>query len=170
MEYFDEEAKARYIPHVIEPSAGLDRTVLALLCHAYAEETVTDETGQNETRVVMRFAPRIAPIKVAVFPLLKNKEMLVSKAQEVFRLLQKHFVCQWDDRGNIGKRYRYQDEQGTPWCVTIDFETLEGAKADSADGGAKAGEKDTVTLRDRDSMKQARVRIRELVSEISKRF
>jgi glycyl-tRNA synthetase len=170
MEYFDEEAKARYIPHVIEPSAGLDRTVLALLCHAYDEETVTDEKGQSETRVVMRFAPRIAPIKVAVFPLLKNKEVLVTKAQAVFRLLQKHFVCQWDDRGNIGKRYRYQDEQGTPWCVTIDFETLEGAKADAPEFGVKAGDKETVTVRDRDSMKQVRVRISELVTEISKRF
>jgi glycyl-tRNA synthetase len=170
MEYFDEEAKAKYIPHVIEPSAGLDRTVLALLCHAYDEETVTDEKGQSETRVVMRFAPRIAPIKVAVFPLLKNKEILVTKADEVFRLLQKHFVCQWDERGNIGKRYRYQDEQGTPWCVTVDFETLEGAKTDAPEFGVKAGDKDTVTLRDRDTMKQARVRISDLVTEISKRW
>ncbi len=176
MEYFDEEAKARYIPQVIEPSAGLDRTVLALLCHAYTEEKICAQAGTlmppdaEETRIVMRFAPRIAPIKVAVFPLLKNKEILVTKAQEVFRLLQKHFVCQWDDRGNIGKRYRYQDEQGTPWCVTVDFETLEGAKADAPEFGVNAGDQDTVTLRDRDSMKQVRIKISDLVAEISRRW
>ena len=158
MEYFDDETKEKYIPHVVEPSAGVDRIALALLCAAYDEETVTGENGKTETRVVMRFAPRIAPVKVAVFPLLRNKPPLVEKAKEVFKLLQPHFTTEWDDRGNIGKRYRYQDEQGTPWCVTIDFETL----------GEKGPElKDTVTLRDRDTMKQERIKIAELVPLIS---
>jgi glycyl-tRNA synthetase len=154
MEYFDDETKTKYIPHVVEPSAGVDRIALALICAAYDEDTVTDENGKTETRVVMRFAPRIAPIKVAVFPLLRNKEALVAKAREVFEILQPHLTTEWDDRGNIGKRYRYQDEQGTPWCVTIDFETL----------GEKGPElKDTVTIRDRDTMKQERLKISELL-------
>jgi glycyl-tRNA synthetase len=156
MEYFDDEAKEKYIPHVVEPSAGVDRIALALICAAYDEEEI-----EGETRVVLRFAPRIAPVKVAVFPLLRNKPPLVEKAREVFRLLQPHFTTEWDDRGNIGKRYRYQDEQGTPWCVTIDFETL----------GEKGPElKDTVTLRDRDSMKQVRVKIAELVPLIAEKL
>ncbi|MCX7886569.1 MAG: glycine--tRNA ligase, partial [Verrucomicrobiae bacterium] len=150
LEYFDDETKERYLPHVIEPSAGVDRICLALICAAYTEE----EIAPGDTRVVMRFAPRIAPVKVAVFPLLRNKPALVQKARQVFELLQPHFTTEWDDRGNIGKRYRYQDEQGTPWCVTIDFETL-GEK-----GPALA---DTVTVRDRDTMKQERVKIGELL-------
>ncbi len=158
MEYFDGETKEKFIPHVVEPSAGVDRIALALLCSAFAEETITGESGKTETRVVMRFAPRIAPIKVAVFPLLRNKPPLIEKAKEVFKLLQPYFTTEWDDRGNIGKRYRYQDEQGTPWCVTIDFETL----------GEKGPElKDTVTLRDRDTMKQERIKIADLVQLIS---
>ncbi|MGD0016988.1 MAG: glycine--tRNA ligase [Verrucomicrobiia bacterium] len=158
MEYFDDETKEKFIPHVVEPSAGVDRIALALLCAAYAEETITGENGKTETRVVMRFAPRIAPVKVAVFPLLRNKPLLIEKAKEVFKLLQPHFTTEWDDRGNIGKRYRYQDEQGTPWCVTVDFETL----------GEKGPElKDTVTLRDRDTMKQERIKIADLVPLIS---
>jgi len=161
MEYFDDETKEKYIPHVVEPSAGVDRIALALICSAYDEETITDESGKSETRVVMRFAPRIAPVKVAVFPLLRNKPPLVEKAKEVFRLLQPHVTTEWDDRGNIGKRYRYQDEQGTPWCVTVDFETL----------GEKGPElKDTVTLRDRDTMRQERVRIAELVPLIENKL
>ncbi len=161
MEYFDDESKEKFIPHVVEPSAGVDRIALALLCSAYDEETTTDDKGQTETRVVMRFAPRIAPVKVAVFPLLRNKPVLVEKAKEVFKLLQPHFTTEWDDRGNIGKRYRYQDEQGTPWCVTIDFETL----------GEKGPElADTVTLRDRDTMKQDRVKITDLVPLISQKL
>ena len=153
MEYFDDETKEKFIPHVVEPSAGVDRIALALICSAYAEEEV-----EGEVRTVMRFAPRIAPVKVAVFPLLRNKPPLVEKAREVFKLLQPHFTTDWDDRGNIGKRYRYQDEQGTPWCVTIDFETL----------GEKGPElQDTVTLRDRDTMKQDRVKISELLPLIT---
>jgi glycyl-tRNA synthetase len=156
MEYFDDETKEKFIPHVVEPSAGVDRIALALICSAYHEEEL-----EGETRVVMRFAPRIAPIKVAVFPLLRNKPALVEKAREVFRLLQTHFKTEWDDRGNVGKRYRYQDEQGTPWCVTVDFDTL----------GEKGPElKDTVTLRDRDTMKQDRLPIAELVSLINQKL
>ncbi len=156
MEYFDDETKEKFIPHVVEPSAGVDRIALALICSAYAEEEL-----EGEMRIVMRFAPRIAPIKVAVFPLLRNKPPLVEKAMEVFKLLQPRFTAEFDDRGNIGKRYRYQDEQGTPWCVTIDFETL----------GEKGPElQDTVTLRDRDTMKQDRVKIAELVSLISEKL
>ena len=158
MEYFDEEKKRKYVPHVIEPAVGVDRITLAILVSAYAEETTTDEKGQTETRVVMRFAPRVAPIKVAVFPLLRNKPPLVEKARAVYKLLQPHFTTEWDDRGNIGKRYRYQDEQGTPWCVTIDFDTL-GEKGPDL--------QDTVTLRDRDTMKQERIKIADLVPLIT---
>jgi glycyl-tRNA synthetase len=154
MEYFDEETKQKYIPHVVEPSAGVDRIALALICAAYDEETITDQNGKPETRVVMRFAPRIAPVKVAVFPLLRNKPPLVEKAREIFQSLQPHFTTEWDDRGNVGKRYRFQDEQGTPWCVTVDFETL-GEKGDAL--------RDTITVRDRDTMKQERVKIGALV-------
>jgi glycyl-tRNA synthetase len=161
MQYFDDETKERFIPHVVEPSAGVDRIALALLCAAYDEEIITDGAGKSETRVVMRFAPRIAPVKVAVFPLLRNKPPLVEKAREVFQLLQPHFTSQWDDRGNVGKRYRYQDEQGTPWCVTVDFETL-GEKGEEL--------KDTVTVRDRDTMKQERVKIGSLVEIFTARL
>ena len=153
MEYFDEEAKAKYVPHVIEPSAGVDRLALALICNAYCEDQAPDEKGKMETRVVMKFHPRIAPIKVAVFPLLKNKPQLVSKAREVRDLLRPHMAVFYDEAGAIGRRYRRQDEAGTPFGVTIDFETL---------GEQGAELKDTVTLRDRDSMKQERVSIAEL--------
>lgn len=156
LEYFDDETRRRFVPHVIEPAVGVDRIALALLCSAYQEEIL-----EGETRVVMRLHPRIAPVKVAVFPLLRNKPELVEKAREVFKLLQPHFVTQWDDRGNVGKRYRYQDEAGTPFGVTIDFETL---------GEKDAARKDTVTLRDRDTMKQERVAIRELVPLLRERI
>ncbi len=153
MEYFDEEAKAKYVPHVIEPSAGVDRLALALLCNAYAEDQAPDEKGKLETRVVMRLHPRIAPIKVAVLPLLKNKPDLVRKAKEVRDLLRPHLSVFYDEAGAIGRRYRRQDEAGTPFALTIDFDTL---------GEQGPALKDTVTLRDRDSMKQERVGISEL--------
>ena len=136
--------EGRYIPHVIEPSAGADRMALALLCNAYAEEQVTDDKGKTETRTVMRFSPLVAPIKVAVFPLVKNKPELYGKAREIFTQLQRRCACFWDESGAIGRRYRRMDEAGTPFCVTIDFQTLE-------DG--------TVTLRDRDTMKQERLSV-----------
>jgi glycyl-tRNA synthetase len=153
MEYFDDEAKTKYVPHVIEPSAGVDRLILALICNAYHEEQVTDEKGNAETRIVMKFHPRVAPIKVAVFPLLKNRPELVNKATEVRNLLQPHMTVFYDEAGAIGRRYRRQDEAGTPFGVTIDFETL-GEKGDDL--------KNTVTLRERDSMSQTRVKIGEL--------
>jgi glycyl-tRNA synthetase len=147
-------AKGQYIPHVIEPSAGVDRLILALICHAYSEDQAPDDKGKLETRVVMRFQPRVAPIKVAIFPLLKNRPELVRKAGEVRELLRPHMSVFYDEVGAIGRRYRRQDEAGTPFGVTIDFDTL----------GEKGPElKDTVTLRDRDSMKQERVKIGDLL-------
>ncbi|MFL6528660.1 MAG: glycine--tRNA ligase [Chthoniobacterales bacterium] len=153
LEYFDDEKKERFVPHVVEPSAGVDRTVLALICEAYAEDEAPDEKGKLESRVVLRFHPRIAPIKCAVFPLLKNKEPLVAKAKAVRDLLRPHMNVMYDESGAIGRRYRRQDEIGTPFCATIDFETL-GERGDEL--------RDTVTLRDRDSMQQERIKISEL--------
>jgi glycyl-tRNA synthetase len=142
------------VPHVIEPSAGVDRLALALICNAYNEDQAPDEKGKLESRIVMRFHPRIAPVKVAVLPLLKNKPELVKKAMEVRDLLRPHMAVFYDEAGAIGRRYRRQDEAGTPFGVTIDFETL----------GEKGAElKDTVTLRERDSMKQERVGIANLL-------
>jgi glycyl-tRNA synthetase len=161
LEYFDEEAKQKYLPEVVEPSAGVDRTVLALLCEAFAEETVKDEeSGKEETRTVLRFAPRMAPIKAGIFPLLKNKPELVAKARAVQDLLRPLMKISYDEAGSIGKRYRRLDEEGTPFGITIDFETLEGAKA--AGDKIAAGQLDTVTLRHRDSMKQERIAIADL--------
>jgi glycyl-tRNA synthetase len=154
LDYFDEETKQRFIPHVVEPSAGVDRTVLALLCNAYDEETVTDEKGKTETRIVMRFHPRIAPVKVGVFPLLKNNEQLVAKAREVVASLRPQMNVFYDETGAIGRRYRRQDEAGTPFGVTVDFETL---------GEKDPALLDTVTLRERDSMKQERVKVGDLL-------
>ena len=155
MEYFDQEASAKYVPHVIEPSAGVDRLLLALICNAYDEEKVTDEKGKMEIRTVMRFHPRVAPIKVGVFPLLRNKPALVEKALEVRDLLRPFMNVFYDDGGAIGRRYRRQDEAGTPFGVTIDFDTI------GENGSALEG---TVTLRYRDSMKQERVKISDLLS------
>jgi glycyl-tRNA synthetase len=160
LDYFDEETKQRFIPHVVEPSAGVDRTVLALLCEAYDEETVTDEKGKSETRIVMRFHPRIAPVKVGVFPLLKNNEQLVNKAREIVASLRAHMNVFYDETGAIGRRYRRQDEAGTPFGVTVDFETL---------GEKDAALVDTVTLRERDSMKQERVKIADLLQLVMAR-
>ena len=163
LEYFDEESKTKYLAEVVEPSAGVDRTVLALLCEGYAEETVRDdESGKEETRVVLRFSPRIAPIKAAVFPLLKNKPELVAVAKDLYKTLQPLLKVTYADTAAIGRRYRRMDEVGTPFGITIDFETLEGAKeASTSATGAPiaAGQKDTVTLRHRDSMKQERIAI-----------
>ena len=146
--------KGLYIPHVIEPSAGLDRLALAILANSFEEETVTDEKGKSETRTVLHFHPRIAPIKVGIFPLLKNKPGLVSKAREIVSLLRPHMAVFYDETGAIGRRYRRQDEAGTPFGVTIDFDTL---------GEEKPEFKDTVTLRERDSMQQRRIPIAELL-------
>lgn len=162
-EYFDEETKEKFIPHVVEPSAGVDRTLLAVLCEAFEEETITDEkSGKSEIRTVLRFAPSIAPVKVGVFPLLKNKPELVAKAKEVADLLRPFFNIFYDEAGAIGRRYRRQDEIGTPFCVTVDFETLEGVKE-----GDDAGKLDTITLRHRDSMEQERISIDQLIGKIA---
>jgi len=146
--------KGLYIPHVIEPSAGLDRLALAILTNSFDEEEVTDEKGKSEIRTVLRFHPRIAPIKVGVFPLLKNRPELVAKAREIVAMLRPHMSVFYDETAAIGRRYRRQDEAGTPFGVTIDFDTL---------GEEKPEMKDTVTLRERDSMEQRRIPIAELL-------
>jgi glycyl-tRNA synthetase len=147
--WFDETTKQKVVPHVIEPAVGVDRILLAVLCAAYVEDEAPDDKGKMEKRTVLRLSPRIAPIKVAVLPLLKNKEQLVGRAKELHAKLKRRYAVFYDDGGNIGKRYRRQDEIGTPWCVTIDFETIE-----------KPG--DTFTLRERDGMKQTRITEAEL--------
>lgn len=148
LSFFDEEAKERYVPHVIEPSFGLDRTILAVLSDAYTE----DEMG-GEKRVYLKLSMNVAPVKVAVFPLLKNKPELVAKAREVYTMLKKKFgAVEFDDNGNIGKRYRRQDEIGTPFCVTVDFDTLE---------------KGTVTVRSRDTGTQETIPLADLTAKLS---
>ncbi len=145
LEYLDEQESKRFTPHVIEPAVGLDRTFLAVICDAYTEDMMGEEK-----RAYLKFKPSVAPVKVAVFPLLKNKPELVNRAREVYLAIKKEIPsAMFDDNGNIGKRYRRQDEIGTPFCITVDFDTL-------AD--------DTVTLRDRDSGKQERVKISDLVT------
>lgn len=166
LEYFDEETKTKYLAEVVEPSAGVDRTVLALLCEAFEEEVVKDEeSGKEETRTVLRFAPRMAPVKAGVYPLLKNKPELVAIAKDIYKTLQPLTKVAYADNAAIGKRYRRADEVGTPFGITVDFETIEGAKeASTSATGAPiaAGQKDTVTLRHRDSMKQERIAIADL--------
>ena len=146
-------AKGQYIPHVIEPSAGVDRLILALIANAYSEVTETDDKGKSETRVTMKFHPRVAPIKAGIFPLLKNKPELVKEATEVRDLLRPWMNVFYDEGGSIGKRYARQDEAGTPFCVTIDFDTL----------GEQPEWLDTVTVRYRDDGKQDRMKISELL-------
>jgi len=148
LKYIPKDGGPAFIPHVIEPTYGIDRNVLAVLSNAY----MVDEIN-GEKRVVLKLPKHLAPIKVAVSPLLKNKPELVEKAREVYAMLKKEFgAVMWDDNGNIGKRYRRQDEIGTPHCVVIDFDTLEGAT------------KDTVTVRNRDTTEQERVKIADLVA------
>ncbi len=143
LSYFDEEKKKKYIPYVIEPSAGADRSVLAFMIDAYSEE----KDKGDEIRTILKIHPQLASYKVAVFPLLANKPELVKLARKIYDDLRTQFMTDFDDRGNIGKRYYSQDEIGTPWCVTVDFDSLEDKK---------------VTVRERDSMKQKRVPIKEL--------
>ncbi|RPJ31777.1 MAG: glycine--tRNA ligase [Verrucomicrobiaceae bacterium] len=150
LEYFDEETKQKFLPHVVEPSAGCDRTVLALICEAFDEETLTDEKGKEDVRTVLRFKPAMAPIKVGIFPLLKKNEEQVRIARDIQKSLQKWMTVFYDDGGAGGRRYRRQDEVGTPFCVTVDFDTL-------GENGAEL--KDTVTIRHRDSMEQERMKI-----------
>ena len=144
LNYLDPQTGERFVPHIVETSAGVGRIFLAALSNSYTEE----ETANGESRLVLKLNPVLAPIKVAVFPLLKNKPELVSKAKEVFDNLKKYWRCEFDDNGNIGKRYRRQDEIGTPYCLTIDFDTLE---------------KGEITLRERDSMDQKKFLLPELI-------
>ena len=157
LSFFDEATKSRFVPHVVEPAAGCDRAAMTFLVDAYDEETITDESsGKTETRTVLRFHPRIAPITVALFPLVKKAGM-PDRAHELQReLMDAGLRTFYDEKGAIGRRYRRQDEVGTPWCVTIDGTTVEG------DG--------TVTLRDRDTMQQERVSPAELVSGLQQRM
>ena len=150
IKYFDPEKNEKYIPYVIEPSLGADRVVLAFLCSAYDEEVLDAE--KNDVRTVMHFHPALAPVKIGVLPLSKK---LNEGAEKVFAELSKKYNCEFDDRGNIGKRYRRQDEIGTPFCVTYDF--------DSEEDGA-------VTVRDRDTMEQERVKIEDLKAYFEKKF
>ncbi len=166
LEYFDEQTKEKFIPHVVEPSAGCDRTILALICEAYDEEDLTKEGGKPDVRTVMRFKPSIAPIKAAILPLLKNKPELVEKAQEVKTLLQPFMNVFYDETAAIGRRYRRQDEVGTPFCIAIDFDTI-GQGGENNDDDSQ---KDTVTIRHRDSMEQERVAISNLLPWLLERL
>ncbi len=148
MSYLDPETNERYVPYCIEPSLGADRVTLAFLCNAYHEE----EVGEGDVRTVLKLHPALAPYKVAVLPLSKK---LSEKADEVYAELSKHFMCDYDEAGSIGKRYRREDEIGTPYCVTVDFETLE-------DG--------CVTVRDRDTMEQIRIKIEDVKAYIEEKL
>ncbi|MBO5780886.1 MAG: glycine--tRNA ligase [Opitutales bacterium] len=152
LEYFDESRKEKYLPHVIEPSLGVDRTFLAVMTAAYSEDEVPNDKGQAEKRTFLKFSPRIAPFKAAVFPLVKNKPELFNRAREVYAKLQNRWNVFFDATGAIGRRYRRQDEIGTPFCITIDFETIEG--------------NGSVTLRDRDTTKQVRLSVDEVIKHI----
>jgi glycyl-tRNA synthetase len=148
MEYRPKDGGEAFVPHVIEPSFGLERAIMAVLASAYTEDEVN-----GEKRAYLKLPAHLAPVKVAVSPLLKNKPELVTKAQEVYKILKKEFgAVMWDDNGNIGKRYRRQDEIGTPYCVTIDFDTLED---------------DTVTVRHRDTTEQQRVATESLAKQLT---
>jgi len=151
--YRDDLTGERYTPHVIEPSAGADRATLAFLCEAYTEDEQPNDKGKLQTRTVMKFHPRIAPIKAAVFPLVK-KDGMPEVAQEIYRALKKRVTAFYDEKGAVGRRYRRQDEAGTPYCITVDGETLSDQ---------------TVTIRDRDSLEQNRVKVDDVVEEIERR-
>jgi len=158
LSYFNEETKKKYIPHIVETSGGVERSLFAFLCDSYQEvKGGRTETTQavKEIEVVLKLNKKLSPIKVAVLPLVKNKSEVVKKAKEVYQILKQHFMCWYDEVDSIGRRYRRQDEIGTPYAVTIDFETLE---------------KDDVTLRDRDTMKQERIKIKELVKIIKEKL
>jgi len=152
--YFDEATKQKYVPILIESSAGMDRTTLTMLVDAYDKEKIVDEGGKESTRTVLRFHPKIAPVQVGIFPLARNKPELVERAQTIERALRPHFRTQYDE-GNVGQLYRRQDEIGTPFCIMIDYQTL-------AD--------ETVTIRHRDSMQQDRVAVTQVASFLAERI
>eukprot|EP01036_Dinobryon_divergens_P027865 gene27865-36711_t len=147
LEYFDPVTNSKYIPHVIEPSCGVDRLFLALLVSAYREETV-----DGEKRTVLGFHPSVAPIKVNVLPLVNNKPEITAMAREIFKKLQQRYMCEFDTSGAIGRRYRRADESGTPFCITVDFDSLTD---------------ESVTVRFRDSMQQSRIKIVDLYPFLS---
>lgn len=153
--YFDEEKKERYIPHVVEPAAGCDRTAITFLIDAYEEQVLTDRKGKEDIRTVLHFHPLIAPVTVAVFPLVK-KEGMPEKSQEIVRQLREAGIrTAYDQKGAIGRRYRRQDEVGTPWCLTVDGQSMED---------------DTVTVRDRDTMEQERIAVADVEAVLRKRI
>ena len=155
LDYFDDETQQHLIPYVVEPSAGVDRILLTLLIDAYREEEAPTVGGKTEKRVLLKLHPSLAPVKVAILPLSRNQR-LVPKAREVYDLVRPHFVTQYDDAQSIGRRYRRQDEIGTPLCVTVDFDTLDTDNA--------------VTIRDRDTMAQVRLPIPDLLSALRDRL
>lgn len=155
LSYFDEESKQKIVPYVIEPAVGVGRAMLAFLIDAYYEEKApTAEKGESETRVILKLHPELAPVKTAVLPLVKDPK-LIKIAKVVYKDLKKSWNTFYDEAGTIGRRYRRQDEIGTPFCLTVDFDTLKD---------------DSVTVRDRDSMRQERVKIKELISSLRKKF
>ncbi len=150
IEYFDESTKRKYIPHVIEPSVGVDRTLLAVLCAGYCEDEIN-----NEKRIVLKLSPKIAPIKIAVLPIVKNREEIVQKAQQIYKRLQNQYCTFYDETGAIGRRYRRMDEIGTPFCLTVDFESIQN---------------NTFTIRDRDSTQQVRLHENEITNFLSEKI
>jgi len=148
--YFDPKTKEKFVPWIVETSGGVDRTFLFLLLDAYREEEI-----KGKKRIVLQLHPAVAPYKLAIFPLLANKKELVGKAKKIYEDLKNKFAVAWDERGNIGKRYFSQDEIGTPWCVTVDFQTLKD---------------NTLTIRDRDTTKQERIKIKEIENYVQKRL
>ncbi|MGD9646592.1 MAG: glycine--tRNA ligase [Pirellulales bacterium] len=154
LSYFDDITRERFVPHVIEPSAGADRATLAFLCEAYREDSVPDEKGEPRSRVFLKFHPRLAPVKAAIFPLVK-KDGMPEIAVDIYRALKPHFNVFYDEKGAVGRRYARQDEVGTPFCITVDSQTLQDQ---------------TVTFRDRDTLKQWRVRVDDCVEEVRRRL
>ena len=154
LSYFDDVTRERFVPHVIEPSAGADRAVLAFLCGAYHEDNVPDENGKPRERTVLKLHPRLAPLKAAILPLVK-KDGMPEVAIDLYKRLKKRMPCMYDAKGSVGRRYARQDEAGTPWCLTIDGQTMTD---------------NTVTLRDRDSLTQERVPIEECVDLLTERL
>jgi glycyl-tRNA synthetase len=150
LRYFDDQTREKFVPHVIEPSAGADRATLAFLCEAYHEDTAPDETGKPQDRVVLKLHPRLAPVKAAIFPLVK-KDGMPEIAQALYRDLKGQFNVFYDDGGAVGRRYRRQDEAGTPYCLTIDGQTLQDR---------------TVTIRDRDTLEQRRIALDKVADEL----
>jgi glycyl-tRNA synthetase len=152
LSYRDDLSGERFVPHVIEPSAGADRAALAFLCEAYSEDEAPDENGVMQKRVVMKLHPRLAPVKAAVFPLVK-KDGMPEIAQRIYRQLKPHFTVFYDEKGAVGRRYRRQDEAGTPYCITIDGQTLQD---------------ETVTIRNRDTLEQWRIKSDDCAAELER--